>query len=179
MRQTLFMMLGHPGSGKSYFAKQLAPKIDAVRFNADHLRTTIASTYHKIPHPDAESIVFGSLNYATYETLKAGHSVLYDIQHNKQAHREKLTKMAANLGVWSVIVWIKTPYDVALLRGQTRDETPDQRKKSEAHMRALLDRCIRDLEPPTANEALIALDGTQDFTLQYADFIKQLDNIAG
>jgi predicted kinase len=64
MTQVLLMMLGHPGSGKSFFTKQLAPKLHAVRFNADHLRTSMFSDPKEARNRGNNPIVFGAIDYA-------------------------------------------------------------------------------------------------------------------
>ena len=46
-QQLLVMMLGTMGSGKSYFARQLAAKIDARRVNADIIRRELFKTYEE------------------------------------------------------------------------------------------------------------------------------------
>jgi predicted kinase len=173
MQQLLILMLGHPGSGKSYFTRQLAPRLKAVRFNGDHMRVGMFKD-PRLATRDDNPKVFGAIEYAVHEVLKAGYSVVYDAQHNKRVHRHQLEVLAAEFNTLSVVVWIKTPYEVALKRGIEREEKPDQRRKSEAEMRAALDFFIDAIEAPDSNERLITLDGTASFAEQYASFNEQL-----
>lgn len=171
------MMLGHPGSGKSYFAKQLAPKIHAVRFNADHMRKSMFSNPEEIADRKNNPIVFGAIDYAVGEVLHAGYNVIYDIQHNARSKRETGEAIATKHDALAVLVWIKTPYEVALKRGQDRDETADQRKRSEEEMRKSIDFFMKALEEPHPNEQCIIIDGTIPFEKQYESFVDQLKKI--
>lgn len=171
------MMLGHPGSGKSYFAKQLAPKIQAVRLNADHMRKSMFTNPEDIKNRENNPIVFGAIDYAAQEILRAGHNVIYDVQHNARTQRESSEKIAAQFDAVAILVWVKTPYDIALKRGQEREETADQRKRSEEEMRKSLDFFINALEAPHPNEQYIIIDGILSFDEQYKSFIKQLHEI--
>lgn len=175
MKQILVILIGHPGSGKSHFTRQLAPKLKAVRLNSDHIRTGMfGDDMEKIRDHNNNPMVFGAIDYAMYEVLKAGYSVIYDSQHNHKAEREKTAKIAAEFGVPTILVWVKTPVDIALKRGVERDEAPDVRKKSEEQMRASIEKFQAALEKPGDDEPHITIDGTQDFDVQYYEFVSQL-----
>lgn len=170
-------MLGHPGSGKSYFTRQLAPIIGAVRLNGDHMRTAMFTDPKDIANRDNNPKVFGAIDYAVYEVLRAGHSVLYDAMHNKHADRLRHEAAAKELGAPTVLVWVKTPYEVALKRGVERPEQPDQRRKSEEQMKQSLDFFIAALEQPKPGERTIVIDGMKPFEEQYESFTRQLSDL--
>jgi predicted kinase len=177
MQQLLIMMLGHPGSGKSYFTRQLAPQLGAVRFNGDHMRTAMFKDPRLAMREDNPK-VFGAIEYAVAEVLRAGHSVVYDAQHNKRVDRKRLEELAAEFGAEPVIVWIKTPKEIALQRGINREEQPDQRRKTADEMRESIDFFVAALEEPDATERVITLDGTLSFEQQYEAFTAQLSDFA-
>jgi predicted kinase len=172
-KQILIMMLGHPGSGKSYFTRQLAPTLDAVRFNGDHMRVGMFKDPRLATREDNPK-VFGAIEYAVEEVLRAGHSVVYDAQHNQRIHRKRLEELAAKHGAESVVVWVKAPMEVALKRGVEREELPDQRRKTEEQMRASIEFFMDALEAPEPDERLIEIDGTIPFEEQLKSFNDQL-----
>ena len=176
-KQVLILMLGHPGSGKSYFTKQLAPKLHAVRFNADHMRTSMYDDPDDVRNRANNPYVFGAIDYAVYETLKAGHTVICDRQYNYVSERLKSKAIADQFNVPTIVVWIKTPYDIALKRGQDRPEAPDQRKKTDEQMRGSLDRFIKVLEQPTPDEHCVIIDGTESFDEQFSSYQEQVAQI--
>ncbi len=115
MKQLLIMMIGRPGSGKSHFAKQLAPKLGAVRLNGDHARISLFADPAELANPANNPFVFGALDYAAYEILKAGYGVVYDAQMNYLDYRNKNRELAAQFDTPAVLVWVQAPYDSASL----------------------------------------------------------------
>lgn len=177
----LIMFLGYPGSGKSYFAKQLADKIHAVRLNGDSMRIALLGSVEAIEaHPNKMLLnnqTFGAIDYAATQILKAGTSVVYDAHHNKRSIREDLEQLTARYNAVPIVVWVKTPHSVALVRGQTRPAAADSRTMSEQQMRESMERHMANFDEPTKDESVIVIDGTVDFTEQYKEFKKQLANL--
>lgn len=174
----LLMMLGHPGSGKSYFAKQLAPIMHAVRLNGDHMRTAMFDgDMDEIRNRDNNPKVFRAVDYAVEQILKAGHNVIYDAQHNFRRERVKGEQMAKQAGGEAVLVWVKASFDVALKRGMEREEAPDQRRKTDEQMRESLKFHIGNLEEPGPGEKVIVIDGTVSFAEQQRSFNEQLERL--
>lgn len=175
----LFMSLGHPGSGKTYFTTRLAEKIGAVRLNADALRMHMFGSHDAARKFNKETsklsqVIFEAIDYATVQILKSGNSVIYDIQQNERIIRDKTSKLGTDNGAVPIIIWVKTPVDIALQRGQDREHTPDQQKHDYETMKASIEKHMSLIEPPTADEKVIILDGTIPFEDQYRSFIDQL-----
>jgi predicted kinase len=93
----LIMFLGVTGSGKSYFARQLAAKIGAVRLNGDSMRLALFKTPEAVEarhsDPTTNPMTFGAIDYAAGQILLAGCSVIYDAHHNRQ-YPEKFRKIS-------------------------------------------------------------------------------------
>jgi predicted kinase len=179
MTKYLFMSLGHPGSGKTYFTTRLAEKLGAVRLNSDALRMYMFGSHAEAKEFDKQTgrlgqVIFEALDYATVQILKSGTSVIYDVQQNERDIRDKTSKLGSDNGAIPVILWVKTPVDVALQRGQDRDLTPDQQKHDYETMRALIEKHMKLIEFPGEDEHVITIDGTVSFEEQYASFGHQL-----
>ena len=179
MQQPLLVMfLGSPGSGKSYFARQLAEKIKAVRLNGDSMRMAIYGSVENIDCQLSKDVVnqqtFGAIDYAVEQILAAGCSVVYDAHHNKRDHRAKNEKLAKQYAAVSILVWIKTPYEVALRRGQERAASADQRQHSEERMKESIARHMANFDAPVDGERVITIDGLVDFEKQYDSYLSQL-----
>lgn len=173
------MFLGHPGSGKTHFAKLLSKKEGIVRLNADATRAAAMGTIQKARAFDEETgllnpIVFGVIDYAAVQILEAGNSVICDHQHNTKAFRAKRELLAREYGAKSIIVWVKTPRDIAVERGAKREESLDQHRHSLENMEALVDKCMGLIETPDSGELVIEIDGTLPFDQQYESFMQQL-----
>lgn len=176
------MLLGHPGSGKTYFSEQLAADIGAVRVNADAMRVAALGTIEKAREFNDKtgllnSIVFGALDYVTVQVLKSGNSVISDYQHNEKRIRDKSVELAKANEATAIIVWVKAPRDIAIQRGSQRDERLDQRQHSLEKMEALVDKYIDLIEAPGNDEKVIVIDGTLAYEDQYRSFDQQLINL--
>ena len=172
------MLLGHPGSGKTHFSKQLAEKIGAVRVNADAMRVSMFGTIEAAKAFDAETgslnkLVFGALDYVTVQILKSGNSVISDFQHNEKYIRVQKTQLADENGAKAIVVWIKTPRELAIQRGVERASAIDQLKLTGEKMEALVDKYMAVIEAPES-EPVITIDGELPFDEQYQSFIQQL-----
>lgn len=178
------MFLGYPGSGKSYFAKAMADKINAVRINGDSMRMAMFGSreetkriYDSGDRCILNNYVFNGLDYVAEQILLRGNDVVYDAHQNKREDREKIEQIAKRHHALPIVVWIKTPYEVALKRGQEREESVDQRRLTEAEMREVMDRHQANTDTPTDEELVITIDGEAPFEQQFKQFCDQLDNV--
>jgi predicted kinase len=183
-RPLLLMFLGYPGSGKSHFARAVADKLGAVRINGDSMRISMFGSREEIEKIYStgdrnilNSYVFGGLNYAAEQILARGHDVVYDAHHNKRIDRTELEELAARHDALPVLIWVKTPLEVAVHRGQTREETIDQRRLSEEKIRESIARHQAVTDEPDSGEIVIAIDGQVPFDEQFKSFEAQLETI--
>lgn len=175
MSKVFITTMGYAGAGKSYFAKQLAPKIGAVRLNSDSMRNSVFDETAGVDTKSGNRIVFGAIDYAANEILKAGYSIVYDAKCNRQAERKKNALIANRNNAEHITVWVQVPREIAIKRGESRDITLDQERLT------LEDREKRNtdyLEEPAADEMCIRIDGSQTFDDQFASFEHQLKNIS-
>lgn len=177
----LVLFLGYPGSGKSFFARQLAEQIQAVRLNGDAMRIALFKTVEAIEaYPDKKRLneqTFDAIDYTVAQILKAGHDVVYDAHHNKRSIRQEQERIAHEYGAYPIVVWIKTPQEIALKRGQTRKADSDSRQNTEEKMRASMQRHMENFDEPSDAEKVITIDGTIPFDEQYKSFTLQLEQI--
>ncbi len=173
----LVMFLGVPGSGKSYFARHLAKRIDAVRLNGDTMRIAmfgstenIEAIYHSDSRKILNSYVFRAIDYAVEQILLHGDSVVYDAHHNMRKTRLELEKLAKRCGALPVVVQIVTPYEVALERGQAREATVDQRQLSAEKMHETMQRHLKNTDHPDSSENVIEISGELPFEEQHLIF---------
>ncbi len=179
----LIVFLGFPGSGKTYFSKQLAEELNAVTLNSDALRISMfgsLETIEQIRANDRSRLyddVFGAMDYAARQTLLAGHSVIYDAQQTKRENRRNIEKIAQESGAIPILAWIKTSRETALKRGQDREASDDSHQYTADKMEYLIDRfdSVTDLPEPTENT--IEISGELTFGEQYSSFQEQLEKI--
>lgn len=172
----LVVFLGFPGSGKTYFATRLAEKLQAVTLNSDAMRLAMFGSLERIEHirqtdrPRLYVDVFGVMDYAAIQALRAGHTVIYDAQQTKRRDRKHVEELAASVGAIPVLVWIKTSPQVALRRGQKREARADSHQYDAAKMKMLVERFSKVTDMPEPGENVIEVSGEVPFEEQYAVF---------
>lgn len=150
-------MLGYPGAGKTTIAHELAKQTGAVHIWADHERNRMfqAPTHSK----NESDELYAYLNEVADQELAAGKTVVYDTNFSYYADRQLLGAIAAHYGVPTVLIWVTTPRDVAEHRAVHDSHQKDTRvwgNMSHADFKRIADH----LEPPHADETVIAIDGS-------------------
>ena len=183
-RPLVHLFLGVPGSGKSYFARHLAERTRVVRIGSDAIRLAIFGSresmntiYHSPQRQQLNTYVDGAMHYITSELLERGQSIIADAHHNKRSDREAFEAIAAGYNARVVLIWVKTPFDIALTRGQTREATADQRQLSAKDMREVMERHEAAMDKPQPGENIIIVNGEQPFEQQYESYQTQLANL--
>jgi predicted kinase len=171
-KKYLFLMLGFPGSGKSYVAEWLAPYLKAVHLRGDEMRLRMFNENNPELHTwKYQQQVIGAMQYAVGQVLEAGYSVIYDSNHNSIKGRAPMEEVARNNNAMPVVVWVKAPLDVAKERVLARAAKGGMYKIFGTDF---IDRMANNLQAPTEKELAITLDGTQTEKEQRASFEKQL-----
>jgi len=180
-KPVIFTFLGIPGSGKTYFARNLAQKTATVRLSSDAMRLAIfgslegiAQAYNSDDREIVNTYTFGAIDYVVNELLSNGQDVVYDAHYNQRSKREELEKIAQKNNAQVILVRINTPYDIALQRGQNREAAPDQRKLDEHHMREVIERHRANTDEPLSSENVIDVSGEVPFDEQYKSFKESL-----
>ncbi|MDN3689432.1 AAA family ATPase [Cyclobacterium jeungdonense] len=88
----LVLVMGLPGSGKSFFAKRLADKSDMVYLNSDQVRIELGlrGRYSK----EDRQKVYAAMAAKTNELLKEGKRVLVDATFQRKKNRWEFQELA-------------------------------------------------------------------------------------
>jgi len=115
----LILLYGFPGSGKTYFARQLAENLQAAHVHGDRIRNELFEE----PRFDKQenSIIKQLMDYMTESFLTAGMSVIYDINAGRKGQRRALREMARKKNAETIIIWFQMDADTAFARTQKRD----------------------------------------------------------
>lgn len=168
----VLMLYGFPGSGKTYFARQLTEKLQVAHIQADRIRAELFET----PRYDKQEndVVMQLMNYMTGEFLTAGLSVIYDVNMMRVAQRRQLREAARKAKADTMLVWFQIDTDSAFTRGQKRD-----RRRVDDRYAAQLDRRMFDsiagaMQNPTASEDYAVISGKHIFDTQFATAVRRM-----
>ncbi|MGC9599030.1 MAG: ATP-binding protein [Minisyncoccia bacterium] len=151
----LFVTVGVPGSGKSYFAEKLCKERGLVHLRSDKIRDIVfpKPTYK----PGENNKLFGLIDFLVVELLSKGVGVVYDANFTKKIHRTEMARIAKKNGAQYAVLWIKTPLSVALKRVKAR-------KYHKIGKRVVFG--IHEETEYPHNEPVVVLDGTKSYRSQ-------------
>lgn len=157
-KQTLYLMVGIPGAGKTSAAIIVANVTGATHLWADHERRLM---WPKPSYTQAENdTLYVRLNTKAEALLRSNHSVVYDTAFNHYEDRQKLREIAERYDAETIVIWVKAPIELAKKRAQNVHEHKHTRvlgNMTDEHFGTLSDK----LEEPRSNENTVVLDGTK------------------
>ncbi|OGO18623.1 MAG: hypothetical protein A2Z15_02280 [Chloroflexi bacterium RBG_16_50_11] len=106
-RPALIVVIGLPGTGKSYFCRRLAERIPSVILESDALRKQLFPT----PGYSAEesAYLFRSIHRLIDSLLKKGIPIILDATNLEERHREYLYNIAGRRNARLIIVRVEAP----------------------------------------------------------------------
>ena len=119
-RPLMLVTIGHPGAGKSFFARQFADTFRAPLISFDEIRHEL---FNEISHSSDEDIIVArGAGLQLRELLKTKRTILIDGGHNPKISRIELAKLAREAGYSVLYVWVQTdePGEVEVLGCATR-----------------------------------------------------------
>ena len=141
----LILTIGLPASGKSTFARRLAPQIDAVILESDALRRLLfdAPVYSR----SESQRLFAALHGAARELLLAGCNVIIDATSITDSDRRPAYDVAEQTGARLLLLSFTAPEDVIKHRLAQRLESADPQEASSAGLRVYRRMAARSQAP--------------------------------
>jgi predicted kinase len=155
-QQTLYLMVGYPGSGKTTVSKIIHDLTGAEHLWADHERTLM---FARPTHNHQENItLYATLNTRTRNLLRNGKSVIFDTNFNFYKDRKKLRVIAAKEGVNTLVIWVQTPKNIARERATELSHGQETRLWGNMPVEHF-DRIANNLQEPLPEEHAIVING--------------------
>jgi predicted kinase len=171
-RPQMLMIVGNPGAGKSFFARQFSETFDAPVVSLDRIR------YELFANPtfsnDENDLVNRMAGYFIEELLKTKRSFVIDGGCNTRADRVRLTQLAKKADYAAQIVWVQT--DVATCRARALKRNPDKRiddKYNPSLSEQLFDTMVRRFTEPS-RENHVVISGKHTYSAQAKMVLRKL-----
>ena len=168
----LLIFYGFPGSGKTYFARQLTDNIQLAHLQADRVRREIFEQPKYDKHEN--KTVNHLMNYMTEEFLSAGVSVAYDVNALRLGQRKKLYELARKHKAQPILVWLQVDQETAFARNIKRDKRKADDRYAAAWDRTSFDQYISHMQNPSNSENYIVVSGKHLFNMQQSALVSRL-----
>ena len=170
-KPVLILLYGFPGSGKTYFARQLSENMLAAHVHGDKIRHELFEE----PRYDRQenSIIKQLMMYMTEEFLKAGMSVIYDVNVGRAGQRRALREMARKKRAETVIVWFQMDSDTAFKRANKRDKRTADDKYALEYSEEMFKGYIKHMQQPKG-EVYAVVSGKHNYSNQQTAVLKKL-----
>jgi len=168
----VLMMIGVPGAGKSFFARQFAETFSAPLVSMDKLRITISpqTTYTR----DEDIVVLELMKQQITEFIKTKKTFIIDGGLNTRVDRVAIQRFAQEAGYGTLIIWVQTDDPTCKLRAMRRKE----RNRFDAYNTSLSSEQFvslsKRLTPPNAQEPFVVISGKHTYPTQAKVILKKL-----
>ncbi len=171
----LILLYGFPGSGKTYFARQLCEQVQAAHVQGDRIRSEL---FEEPRYDKEETAVVGQLmDYMTEEFLSAGLSVVYDANAMRYAQRHALRDMARRHKAQPLLIWLQIDPETSLLRAAKRDRRRVDDKYAVPMDQPTFESLISGMQNPRNVEDYTVISGKHVFPTQFSSVVKRMHEL--
>lgn len=169
---TLILLYGFPGAGKTCFARQLCDEIQAAHLQGDRIRYEL---FEEAKYDRQEDAVINHLvTYMAEEFLRAGVSVVFDVNAARPGQRQKLRDLARRCKAQTILIWLQTDLESSFTRIANRDRRRADDRYSADLDRTTFETITEKMRNPSPNEEYVVISGKHTFATQRSAVLKKL-----
>lgn len=162
----VIMMVGIPGSGKSFFANHFANTFNAPIISYQNIRDSL---FKKPQDYRSETLAVKKVaRILLPELLKTKQTFIYDGPLESRQERDHIAKLVRGEGYKPVLLWVQTESSAAKDRATKR--TKDGRYLTNDEFDAVL----KSFTPPIKSEGPIVISGKHTYASQLKIVLKHL-----
>lgn len=171
----LIITMGLPGSGKSFFGRQLSEQYDLPRISEDVIRFEL---FEKPQFNDDEAdIIERIFNYALSQVIITGQTVICEGNYLKTKQRKTVADIAKKHGYRTLTVWLQTDLETSMKRAASRDRrNPDNKYAFEVN-KVTFDRMKANLQRPGEKEPFVVISGKHAFKSQCLTVLRKITSM--
>lgn len=171
-RPLAIMMLGHPGAGKSFFARQFAETFNAPMVSMDRIR------YELFAEPqfskDEETIISRVSMLQIEQLFKTHKTFLIDGGMSARTDRGVIEQLARKHDYGTLVIWIQTDPVTARTRSMRRNPKRVFDEYNAALSAELHTKLSQRLTPPSPRETVVVVSGKHTYATQVKIVLKKL-----
>ena len=162
-RLTLYITMGLPASGKTYFSQQFAADREVFFLNVDNLRLAMIEWPQFTP--SEHKMVYGTVRFIAEQHLAQGKSIVCNGNYNQRINRDEMHELAEKYDADFQILWIDVPYETAKGRILSRQHEIPKEKEKDPWIE-VLEKMSCNLQKPGNDEFFTKIDGTMPYEKQ-------------
>lgn len=168
----VIMMLGVPGAGKSFFARQFAEMFNAPIVSFDKVRYELFAepNFNK----DEETIVERIASMQIEELLKTNKTFIVDGDMSTRISRSTLERLARKNGYNTLVIWVQTDVQTAKIRSLKRSPQRPYDIYNQPLTLEIFERLVKKINPPLPREPHVVISGKHTFPTQAKMVLKKL-----
>jgi len=171
-RPLFIMLYGFPGSGKTYFARQLCEQLQAAHVQSDRIR---AELFEQPRYDKQENAIVAQItSYMSSEFLSAGVSVVYDSNAMRAAQRHAMREMARRHHAQPLLVWFQMDMESAFGRAMKRDRRRADDRYAMPMDRSTFESIVNHMQNPALTEDYIVVSGKHPFATQLSATVNRM-----
>jgi len=161
MTSRLFILCGIPFSGKTVFAKKLTKKFDLIRIDLDEVKFRLFG--NSIPDSKIDQSGWDKIYQLMYKKIRqaliSGKTVVHDTGNFTKAERLLVKKIADDLKLKTLTIFVDTPSSLAYQRLLANRQTKKRFNVSSRDFYPTL----AEMEAPDQTEAHLVYKSVDDF----------------
>jgi predicted kinase len=157
----LIVMVGIPGSGKSFFAEKFADT-----FRTPYVSHAKIAAFGEFSSDSIKDII----SYQLDELFKTDHSIILDGASETHAQRAELTKKAHSRGYETLYIWVQ----IDSLTAESRSTKPSKERPIPALTQDEYAYFVKHFTPPNTLEKSIVISGKHTYASQAKVVLKKL-----
>ncbi len=168
----ILVMVGLPGSGKSFFARQFSDTFSAPVVSFDQIRHTL----YENPQPtkDELAVIKKIVEYQEDELFKTQKTFIIDGGADQKIERSELRKKANKAGYNLLLIWVQTDETTAKYRSMKRSNRRTYDQLNHSLTSEQYDQLAKRFTPPAASESNIVISGKHTYATQARVVLKKL-----
>lgn len=171
-RPLIIVMLGVPGSGKSYFARQFSDMFSAPMVSFDRLRFELFA--EPLFSKDEETIIERVAITQIEELVKTKKTFMIDGGMNVRTSRAEVEKIAKQAGYGTLVIWVQTDEQTAQARSMRRNPSRLYDEYNVSLSPEMHEKLARRMTPPSVREPLVVISGKHTYATQAKMILKKL-----
>jgi predicted kinase len=167
-RPHLIVMVGIPGSGKTYFAEHFASTFRVPIVNQNKIQNEIFGSLNGGEQEDAISEQAAAI--MLQEMVKTNQSVIYEGPTGSRVRRTEVARFARSVGYVPLFIWVQTDSAEASRRAMNS-------RKADGYLTdEQFDYAVRHFSVPAEQEKAIVISGKHTYASQLKIVLKYLSN---